>query len=174
VTVELYIVRHGIAQGPDAEGLSSDTDRALTKEGKARTREVARGLRVIGVRPHTIGTSPCRRAEETARILAKELRPEFPLAVCDFLAPGGAREAGAVGPLVDWLLTLDAEAVMVVGHMPDVADMASGLLHAGGGIDLVFKKAAVCCISFPGVPAEGAGSLEWLLQPGHLRALAGG
>jgi len=193
--MELYLVRHGIAQDRDAEGVSSDADRALTKEGKARTREVARGLRARGVRPARIGTSPYRRAEETARILAKELlsppasgrrahgegRPESPLAVCEFLAPAGARQqagatveqlTGAVGPLVEWLLTLDAEAVMIVGHMPDMADLASGLLHAGGGVGLAFRKGAVCCVSFAGEPAPGAGTLEWLLQPGYLRALA--
>jgi phosphohistidine phosphatase len=166
--VELLIVRHGIAQDRDVEGVRSDADRALTDKGKKRTRQVARGLRAIGVCPDLIATSPYRRSEETARILVDELRPRSPLATCDFLTPGAS-----VGPLVDWLCSADADVCMVVGHMPDVADLTASLLHRGGGIDVTFKKAAVCCISFDETPAEGGGCLEWLLQPGQLRALAG-
>jgi hypothetical protein len=37
---------------------------------------------------------------------------------------------------------------------------------------LEFKKGAVARLKFPERAAPGAGSLEWLIQPGALRLLA--
>jgi phosphohistidine phosphatase len=165
--MKLYLVRHGIAQDRDAEGVTSDADRALTRKGESRTRKAARGLRAMGVQPDVIATSPYRRARETADILADELQVREEPAVCDFLAPGAT-----VGALVDWLLTTAGDSCMVVGHVPDVGRLAAGVLRAAGGIDITFGKAAVCCVSFDEAPAEGQGTLEWLLQPRHLRALS--
>jgi phosphohistidine phosphatase SixA len=60
---------------------------------------------------------------------------------------------------------------MLVGHMPDMAELAGWLVSPGREVNLVFKKAAVCLVSFPGRPSAGSGELEWLLQPRLLRKL---
>ena len=62
--------------------------------------------------------------------------------------------------------------MMAVGHMPDLAVLASVLLAKGSCLDIVFKKSGVCCISFDGPTKASAGRLDWLMQPKHLRALA--
>jgi len=164
----LYIVRHGIAQQRGGPGVSSDSERALSPKGKVRTLQVARGLERLGCRPGRICTSPLVRAEETARIMDEVLCPEAPLDVCDFLAPGATTTN-----VVKWLRSLEEDCAMTVGHMPDAAVIASGLLVQHADMALAFKKAAVCCISFDGVPGQGTGQLEWLLQPRQSRAIAG-
>ena len=164
----LYIVRHGIAQQRGGPGVSSDSERALSPKGKMRTLRVARGLQRLGCRPGRICTSPLVRAEQTAGIMAEVLCPEAPLDVCDFLAPGATTTN-----VVKWLRSLEEDCAMIVGHMPDTALVASGLLAAEGAVALQFKKAAVCCISFDDPPGQGLGQLEWLLQPRQLRAIAG-
>jgi len=168
-TVQLYIVRHGIAQPRGAAGVSCDAERALTPKGRRRTRLAAEGLTALGCRPERIGTSPLRRCEETAVIIADVVCPEAPVEVCEFLAPGAVVE-----DVLDWMGRFVHDSMMIVGHMPDVAEIASGLLSAGTGLDMVFKKAGACSIWFDGEAARQVGRLEWLLQPRHLCALAKG
>ena len=165
--MELFIVRHGIAQDRDDPSVRCDAERVLTPEGVKRTRQAALGLKALGCRPQRIATSPLPRAEQTARTMAEVLCPDIPVDVCEFLAltNGGEQESLA------WLRGVKEGSVMLVGHMPDVADLASSLVSDGPAIDIVFKKAAVCCISFDGTPRKAAGRLEWLLQPAQLRAI---
>ena len=163
--MELYIVRHGLA-GQSTED-AGDDERALTPKGRQKTHKVAEGLRALGCRPGRIATSPLKRAAETAQIIADVIGSDAPLDVCNFLVPGATAKAVA-----DWLATLEEDSVMIVGHMPDTAEIAASLIFGQPGADIVFKKSAVCCISFEGAPAEGAGRLEWLLQPAQLCAIA--
>jgi phosphohistidine phosphatase SixA len=72
---------------------------------------------------------------------------------------------------LNWLDRGGAEQVMIVGHAPDVGCLAAELLTKGD-LNLVFKKAAACCISFSGPAAVGEGRLEWLIQPKALRLMA--
>ena len=168
--MRLYIARHGIAQPRGANGVRSDEERELTPKGRRRVQGVAGGLRVLGCRPGRIGTSPLARAEQTARTMAEILCPDAPLEVCDFLAPEGN---GAEG--IAWLKAhRDDNEVMVVGHLPGVAQMASEMLLGTGCLDMIFKKAAVCCLRFEPEPEPGEGRVEWLLQPRQLRLLGEG
>ena len=162
----LYIVRHGTAQRRGANGVTDD-ERVLTPEGRTRTRLAAEGLLAVGCRPDCIATSPLPRAEETARIMADVLCPEAPLETRRFLEPGAT-----AGRVVEWLQCCGRDCAMIVGHMPDVAEITAELLTGEAGLDITFKKAATCCISFRDAPALGAGALEWLLQPRQLRTLA--
>ena len=100
--------------------------------------------------------------------MAEVLGHTMPLDTCQFLQPGATAK-----DLVAWLEGLKEDVVMAVGHMPDVADMVGDLVSGQGGLEMEFKKAAVCCVSFDGAPAAGKGRLVWLLQPRQLRALAG-
>jgi len=164
--MDLFIVRHGIA-GDRLAWRGRDADRPLTPKGVERTRAVAEGLHALGCRPDRIGTSPLLRASQTADLMAEVLGPDVPVEVCSFLGMGAsAREVAA------WLRGLDDETVMIVGHMPGVAEIASGLLCRGASLPIVFRKAAVCCLAFDGRPGPGRARLEWLLQPRHLRGLA--
>lgn len=163
--MELYIVRHGEAVAvEDTEG-GTDAERALTEEGRKKTADVGRRLRALDCRPGRIGSSPLVRARQTAEVLAQALGPDVPVESCAFLAPGAGPAA-----VVEWLRRLRDAQVMIVGHMPDLADIASGLLARGARLDILFKKSAVCCIAFEGRPAEGEGRLEWLMQPREMRA----
>ncbi len=161
--MQLYIVRHGIAEEP---GEGPDEERALTAKGAARMAKVARGLRALKCRPGRVLTSPLRRAEQTARILAEALCPEAPLVMCEQLAPGAS-----VPELLGELAGVAEESVMLVGHNPDLPRLAGRLLCARGRAEALLKKGAVCCLTFDAAPAPGTGRLDWLLQPAQLRAL---
>jgi len=162
--MELYIVRHGVAE---PRGRKEDAMRALTAHGRRATRQAARGLLAVGCRPDQVLTSPLRRAAETARILAEILCPEVEPQPRDSLGPGS--DPAEVGRELGRGST---GAVMLVGHMPALAGLAGWFLRARGRVEMEFKKAGACCIGFDGAPGKGAGTLLWLLQPKHLRMLA--
>jgi phosphohistidine phosphatase SixA len=164
--MELYIVRHGIAAdrglspGPDAE-------RVLTPKGITRTTAVASGLRALGVRPQRVASSPLKRCAQTAAILADVLGVGPGHEVEEFLAPGACARS-----VVEWLHEEPAESSMIVGHMPDVAEIAAELISNDADVNVLFKKAAACSILFECSPGEGKGCLQWLLQPRQLVRIA--
>lgn len=69
--MQLYILRHGIAEGSSSTG--RDADRALTSEGKKKLRDVLKLAADAQVSPTLVLSSPYVRAMETAEIAASEL-----------------------------------------------------------------------------------------------------
>lgn len=166
----LYIVRHGIAVDVGEQGVRTDRARMLSATGRERTREAAEGLARLNCRPERVLASPLVRARETAAILASVLAPSPDIETVEWLQPGVAATESQL-----YLESAPSAPLMLVGHMPGVADLASLLLTGEERrLRLVFKKAAVCCLSFDGRLRAGTGCLEWLLQPGALRQLAAG
>lgn len=160
--MEIYIVRHGIAEEHAAGG---DAQRALTDDGKVKMREVAAGLARIGVESETILSSPFVRARQTAEILAFPIKGR--LSLLTELAPGhGPSE------VCQRLSEMhNVTSVMLVGHQPNCTELAAYLLCAPEKLDMEFKKGAVCLIEADR-PAAARGTLIWLLPPKALRLAA--
>jgi phosphohistidine phosphatase len=120
--VRLYILRHGPAEDHAFSG--RDFDRALTASGRERVRDVGRALHEANEAPLLILSSPLVRALQTAEIVASMAKVAAPIDVRPELAPGGEARA-----LVDELLASakTSDRVMLVGHEPDLADLASTL-----------------------------------------------
>ena len=70
-TMEIYLLRHGIAEESAVGG--RDSDRALTAEGRDKLRRVLKRAHAGGVRPGVILASPYKRAMETAQMAAETL-----------------------------------------------------------------------------------------------------
>ena len=164
--MQLYLMRHGIALDVGEQGIKRDAERPLSPEGIHKTTAIAAGLAALEIRLDAIGTSPLIRARQTAQIVAEAIGRRATFEECPALAPGGAPE-----DVFAWLRSHAVEAVLLTGHMPDLADLASVCLSGRESVNLVFKKAGVCCIAFEGAPAKSQGQLEWLMQPRHLVAL---
>jgi len=156
--MELYFLRHGIAadEGPEGTG---DAGRPLTKEGIAKMKAAARGLRKLGVEIDVLLSSPLVRAHETARIVARELGPE--LLLNDGLAPGC--NAGRIFELLGEHRS--GERVMFVGHEPDFSTIVGALT---GGSRVALKKGGLARVDIE-VLEEGTGTLMWLLPPRAMR-----
>jgi phosphohistidine phosphatase len=166
IIMNLYIVRHGIAVDVGEHGVRKDSDRFLSEDGRRKTAAVGRGLKHLGVKPDLILTSPLARTRETAELIADAYDPALPFEVFDPLAPGGD-----FVEMVRSLKERSAAEVMLVGHMPEVAEWVSMFVVGDPGMEVTFKRAAVACIRFDGPPAVGCGRLEWLIPPGVLRHL---
>src|SRR4051794_37184555 len=74
--LKIYLVRHGVAE--ERGGSIADEDRALTTEGKRRTRKAMRGFARLRDGPSLILSSPLVRAWQTAEIVAKSLGADRP------------------------------------------------------------------------------------------------
>jgi phosphohistidine phosphatase len=163
----LYIMRHGPAMAR-AEGSMEDAKRPLTPEGKLKMKQAAKGFLALEAELDWIVTSPLVRAVETAEIVAETLGGNRPMDFCEAMRPGGSPEA-----LIAFLTKQPARRrVLVVGHEPDLGELAARLLGAGRNINLAFKKGGCCQILFDVFPPKTPGELGWWLTPRILRKLA--
>jgi phosphohistidine phosphatase len=161
--MKLYLLRHGIAVEPGAPGYERDSERPLTPEGRRKTRVIASTLGKLGVKPNFILCSPFVRAHQTAEITATVLRLKKRLRVCQHLACGGDAKR-----LIAEINRLHgkADSVMLVGHEPDLSELAS-LLIAGkpGGAHLELKKGSLCVLETDALRARQCATLLWLAPP---------
>lgn len=168
-TIELYLVRHAVAaeRGP---AFPDDAARPLTPEGIERFRKAVAGLRAFGVELDLVLTSPFVRAHETAELLCARFKPKPRLVVADALAPGH-RPAQVVSAIDQHMAAGKRwSRVALVGHEPDLGELAARLLGARGAV--AFKKGAVCRIDVDRALPGGPGTLRWFLTPAVLRGLA--
>lgn len=165
--MRLYIVRHAVAHGRDADRWPDDSERPLTPEGEEEFRGAARGLAEVAPGVERLFSSPYARAWRTAEILAEVTgwpEPEvFPA-----LEPDIPPEKVAIA-----LESLEGvESVALVGHRPSLHELAVYLLTGEvGGADIKIKKGGALCLQFDGVPQPGSGKLRWLLTPKVMRAV---
>jgi phosphohistidine phosphatase len=165
----LYLVRHGIAV--DASAKVSDAERGLTADGARKMTRIARGLKRLGVSPDVILSSPLRRAEETAMLIAEELTPERPIEMQPLLAPGSQP-----ADLLKSLRTQRrAHHIFLVGHQPDLGELASYLLTRSPRLaPLPFRKGGIAALSVTGLPPRAPAALQWFMTPSQLRAIGRG
>jgi phosphohistidine phosphatase len=165
--MRVYLFRHGPAGHGDPAQWPDDRKRPLTPRGIERTELAARGLeRLIKDRSCQVLSSPLARAEQTARILHRELGCDEEMEPMDALAPGGSYRT-----VIRGLAARDANgAVCLVGHEPDLGVLA-GWMVFGAPRALELKKAGAAALVFDGTPKAGTARLEWLLPPRLLRRM---
>jgi phosphohistidine phosphatase len=161
---ELYLIRHGVAEerGP---AWPDDTKRPLTGDGISRLKKSAAGLRRLGVTFDVILTSPLTRTRQTADVIAAGIDPRPSIVAVDSLAPDGSPAA----VLADLEKHARRHAIALVGHEPNIGELAARLLGARRSIE--FKKGAVCRIDVDTLTPSGPGALRWFLTPKMLRTL---
>ncbi|MFN7678024.1 MAG: SixA phosphatase family protein [Cyanobacteriota bacterium] len=160
---DLVLLRHGIAE---PHGAREDRLRALTPEGRQRTRQICQRACQVGLQAPTLISSPLTRARQTGEIameagLASLFR-------CDgALAPG----ADPLPLLQGWLgqgPTGSPTRLILVGHEPDLGLLACRLIGAPAGA-VALKKAGIAVVSWPQtIPTpslEGCAQLRLLLTP---------
>jgi phosphohistidine phosphatase len=157
--MDLYLIRH--AEAADRETWEgSDEERPLTDEGHEQAKLVAAGLKRQGVTLDAVVASPLVRAQETAKGLLDHWgkpAPEFHTSA--ELSPGGRPKK-----LTRFLGELNAELVGLVGHMPDLEELA-GWLIGSRKVHIDLAKAGVALIRCPDGVGKGTGQLVWMVTP---------
>lgn len=156
--MELYLLRHGIAE--DRSSTGRDADRALTDEGRQKLQRVLKRAASAAVEPSLIISSPYKRALETAEIAASELRYKGEILRSGSLIPDSS-------PPSVWAEIRehrDEPAILLAGHEPLFSATVAFLL--GSSLTMVeFKKAALVRIDLHGLTAQPQGVLQWMLTP---------
>lgn len=168
--MKVLIVRHAKADDREAFAATGKPDdlRPLTESGRKQARKAGRALKDQLPRVDVLGASPLLRTLETARLIAREYR-HLAVKTVPELAPGFEPQAVA-----QWLAKQPANAtVALVGHEPELSQLAGWLLTGRAEPLVELKKGAACLLDFPGKLAPGRGVLAWLLSPVQLRRLGG-
>ncbi|AKG24709.1 phosphohistidine phosphatase SixA [Calothrix sp. 336/3] len=163
--MELYLIRHGIAEEkhPDI----SDASRKLTKDGEQKTKKVAHRLQEMGLQFDVIASSPLVRAWQTAKIL-HNVGLSSQVEECSHLAPDGSIHDW-VG---DWLEPRNyspSTQLAVVGHEPNLSNWAEFLVWGEVKGQLVLKKAGMIGVQLPETGSVfGRCQMFWLTPPKYL------
>ena len=155
--MEIYILRHGIAEEAKAGG--PDAERALTDAGREKLHAVLEQARAAGAQPSLILSSPYRRALQTARMAGHVLGCHKVLET-EALAPDST--AKAVWEAI--CAHRREDALLLAGHEP-LLGMTVGYLLGAPALRLDLKKAALVRLDqevFSGAPR---GVLKWMLTP---------
>jgi phosphohistidine phosphatase len=165
--MDLFLVRHAIAESRDPRRWPDDSLRPLTPDGVERFRRAVQGLIRLVPSVEFVLSSPYVRAWSTAELLHETGGWPSPEA-CEALAAEESPQTAVAA-----VLEHEAASVAVVGHEPYLSSLAS-LLLAGSedAARIELKKGGVLFLSREGVVAPGTALLRWSLSPKILRALA--
>jgi phosphohistidine phosphatase len=167
--MRVIFFRHGIAHDRADPACPPDPDRALTEDGRKKTKKAAKGLGIVGCKPTRIVTSPYLRARQTAEIAAET----FGIAgdgilVSDSLLPHAAPYS--VFHALRAFAHTDVE-IICVGHSPHL-DRALALSITGDRVPVTsLKKAGAALLELDELPRPH-GELVWLMPPKVLVELA--
>ncbi len=164
--MELFILRHGEA-GKRLSAGSKDAERPLTVTGQKEVEEVAKSLRDLEIEFDFVVTSPLKRANQTAILVAKMLKNEKKLEDWNELKPEGNRLE-----LYRKLSRLKQESsVLIVGHEPYLSKMISEIISDGQNARIVLKKAGLARITITSSVPKMRGELRWLLTAKHMKMM---
>lgn len=160
--MNLYLIRHAIAEEESPSG--EDSQRVLTDKGAKKMRNIAKGLKTLGVEFDYIVSSPYLRAQQTAEILGDVFKIKKRVVVSENIAPMGDPNQ----LLAEINEKYSFSSLAVVGHEPYLSNLVSLLTAGGSPVEMTFKKGGVCYLTTDDLHHTRKATLEWLLTPGVL------
>ncbi len=161
--MKIYLMQHGPALPKE-----QDPEEGLGPEGKERIHAGGKALKKMGVTFDAILSSPKKRSKDTAAIVAEQVG--FPLEKII-----ETKNVKAMAPPEDTVQALSelsgAQRVLIAGHLPSVAEVASFLLTEGSRAAVQFEMGGCCCIDVDELPTH-SGRLRWYLTPAQLQLIA--
>ena len=160
--MEVYLMQHGPALPKE-----QDPDEGLSPAGEARIHASGKALKKMGVTFDVILSSPKKRSKQTAAIVAEEVG--FP--------PERIVETEKVKAMTPPEETIKAlaehagkERILIAGHLPSVAEVASFLLTEGSKALVAFEMGGCCRIDVEDLPTH-SGHLRWYVTPEQLNLI---
>jgi phosphohistidine phosphatase len=159
----VYFLRHANA-GERLVSPKKDEKRGLDKEGIEQCGYIGRALAALDVQVDAIISSPLKRSTQTASLVGNEMGFEGKLQIDPALRPQAT--------FADFRKLLDKyvrqEAIMVVGHNPNLSEFLGRVISAAGcEAALELRKGAVARVEL----RRSTGSLSWCLTPKIVRSL---
>jgi len=165
--MEVYLLRHGIAQDRDPKKYPDDRLRPLTIEGTERMREIVRGMLKLGVEFDAVFDSGFTRARQTTEIVTDAYRIDnADITTTPALEPD--RDSAEVLTLLESHKA--ARRVLLVGHEPQLSLTLAYLTGGRDGDAFDFKKGALARVDLATLKPR-SGMLVYLLPPKVLRKI---
>ncbi|MBW2451998.1 MAG: phosphohistidine phosphatase SixA [Deltaproteobacteria bacterium] len=155
--MQLYLMRHGLAYSEKEDPLC-----VLSPEGIDQVKSVGRALRSLSLRFDLILASPKRRAQQTAALIAESVRYPYSDIVSTESALPNAHPSALIRLLEP---EPDDSRILVVGHLPHLADL---LCELCGGGKFKLGNADLACVE----RVQQASTLTSLLPNSYLALLA--
>lgn len=135
--MDLYLIRHGLAK--DAK---QDAERTLTDQGMKETEAIAHRLGRWSVKVDAVWHSGKKRALQTAETLRKSINPQPELSQTEGMKPMDDPK------VIKEKIEAVGKNIMIVGHFPHLAKLASVLLCGDENRNVVeIRNSAVLCLS---------------------------
>ena len=159
----IYFLRHASA-GQRVSDPKKDERRGLDADGIEQCRQIGRALAAMEIQVDAIISSPLKRASQTAALVANEMGHEGKLQLDPALRPEATfsqfRELLARYPR--------AEAIMVVGHNPNLSEFLGRSITRGAGqAEINLKTGAVAQVD----TRRNSVGLRWCLTPKAVAAI---
>jgi phosphohistidine phosphatase len=167
--MELYLLRHAIAVERGTPGYEVDSARPLTPGGARKMQRVAAGMAKLGLKFDLVLTSPYLRARQTAEVVAAVFRIPNAVQVNECLSPGGDQ--------VRFMAELKEryggrKGALLVGHEPDLSELASTLICGSLDAAIDMKKGSLCHLTAAAPHYGQCAVLRSLLSPRQLILLS--
>lgn len=162
--MEIYLMQHGPNLSKD-----EDPEESLSSEGEAQISKAAQAIKKMGLEFDVVIASPKKRSQQTAAIVAEAIGfPGESIVVTE--------QVKAMTPAeqtIDYLQQFaEKRSVLVAGHLPSLAEIASSLLTAGSKATIQFERGGIGRIDVESLPTS-EGKLRWYLTPAQLELMAG-
>ena len=161
--MEIILLRHAKAE---PHGLpEGDSERALVSKGIEQSRRAGEYLRVSGLLPEIVLTSPLLRAKQTAEHFCKSAQLPGPV-IQSWLAFGMHPDVA----LRELIAFSEFKRVCLVGHEPDFSSFIAWVTNGEGGAVEV-RKGAIALIEIK--PPSRAGILRFLIPQRLMQPVTG-
>jgi phosphohistidine phosphatase len=158
----VYFVRHASA-GQHRLDPAKDEKRPLDNDGIEQCTTIGRALASMETHVDLILSSPLKRAAQTASLVANELAYEEKIVLTPALRPDS--NYGKFSALLGE--HAEHEAIMVVGHNPNLSEFLGRLIGGGSRTGMELKKGAVARVEVD----RRRGILHWMVTPKLVRTL---
>jgi phosphohistidine phosphatase len=161
--MELYLMQHGSAFSKDV-----DPDQPLSPVGREQVIKSAQAVRRMGLAFDMVASSPKTRARQTAEVICELIGyPEEDIVISDALK--------AMAPPTESIQFLEQYrqqgAMLVTGHLPNLAKLAGELLSPGHAPAIQFANGGLTRIDL-WEERDKAPVLRWHLTPFHMQVIA--
>ena len=151
--MELYLVQHAEAKTKD-----EDPERGLTDLGFANVRKTAGFVNKLDISVETIFHSDKLRAKQTANELAEAIK-----SVTELKQRSGIAPMDDISSMMDEIQRSDKN-LMVVGHLPYMAKLASALLCGNENQNAVRFQTS-CIVKLIRDEENKGWSVKWMITP---------
>ncbi len=169
--MELYILRHAIAEDPAPRKFKSDSLRPLTDEGRKKMKSIASGLLKLGFSFDVILSSPYVRTKQTADIVSDVFKTKKKPVLTENLASSGGDPKRLIAEINKNYSS--SGSILLVGHEPYLSGLVSVLISGSSNCSINMKKAGLAKLTADHLKYGQCATLEWLMTPKQMIEISG-